>query len=130
MRPTGLRATTTGTVDWTGPSSLTRSTPGLSPVGVERYHSRATTTGHSRTWIGLIELDPEYAWAIAHRGGIYQLKGDYDRALMDLDRAVALAVDDPFIIAARGWIYPDSGVRFTRQGPMLRWRTPGRQMMF
>ena len=42
------------------------------------------------TSTGAIELDAEDAWAIASRAWTYRLKGDYDRALVDLDRAIEL----------------------------------------
>jgi len=48
-----------------------------------------------------IELNPEYAWAIAHRGRTYQAMKRYDDALADLNRAIELDPSDDDYAATR-----------------------------
>ncbi|NJN86577.1 MAG: tetratricopeptide repeat protein [Leptolyngbyaceae cyanobacterium SL_7_1] len=52
-----------------------------------------------------IELDPEYAWAIAHRGVTYRVIKRYDEALRDLNCAIELDPKYDWAIANRGETY-------------------------
>jgi tetratricopeptide (TPR) repeat protein len=54
-----------------------------------------------------IELNPDYNWAIAHRGVTYRFLGEtyYTKALADLDRAIEHQPDYVWAIAYRSRIY-------------------------
>ncbi|WP_223280102.1 tetratricopeptide repeat protein [Nostoc sp. PA-18-2419] len=52
-----------------------------------------------------IELDPEYAWAIACRGKTYRLMERYPEALEDFDRAIELDPKYAWAIKSRGETY-------------------------
>jgi tetratricopeptide (TPR) repeat protein len=52
-----------------------------------------------------IELNPDYAGAIAQRGLSYRDMGRYEEALADLDRAIELNPDYAWAIAQRGQTY-------------------------
>jgi tetratricopeptide (TPR) repeat protein len=47
----------------------------------------------------------QYAWAIAHRGETYRQMGNYEAALADFDRAIALDENYAWAIASRGVAY-------------------------
>jgi len=52
-----------------------------------------------------IELDDQYAWAIASRGETYRLLGKYEAALVDFTRAIELNDKYAWAIARRGETY-------------------------
>jgi len=52
-----------------------------------------------------IELQPNYAWAIASRGETYRLMEHYDEALADFNRAVELEPDEDWPLYDRALIY-------------------------
>ena len=54
-----------------------------------------------------IEIKPDYAWAIAHRGEVYRQMKCYEKALVDFDRAISLKPDGVWTIAHRGATYFD-----------------------
>ena len=56
-----------------------------------------------------IDLDPQYAGAIALRGETYRLMGEYDKALADFDRAIELEPSLNWAIALRGETYRQMG---------------------
>ena len=56
-----------------------------------------------------IELDPDYAWAIANRGEAYEALGRYEEALADFDRAMEFDPDLDWAIASRGQVYEALG---------------------
>jgi len=57
-----------------------------------------------------IELDPKLsAVAFAARAGFYQRSGDFDSALSDIDRALALRPDEPTALFTRAKIYRAQG---------------------
>jgi lipoprotein NlpI len=56
-----------------------------------------------------VRLDPEYAEGFSYRGSEYAQKGDYDRAIVDFDKAISL---DPKLFSAlngRGKVYQSKG---------------------
>jgi tetratricopeptide (TPR) repeat protein len=61
------------------------------------YHQQALAELDSA-----IELDPESAWAIAHRGITYGQMKLYEEALADLDHAIELDPESAWAIARRG----------------------------
>ena len=66
-------------------------------------HFEAALDDFNRT----IELEPNYAWAIAHRGVTYRFLGEsyYTKALADLDRAIEHQSDYVWAIAYRCRVY-------------------------
>jgi tetratricopeptide (TPR) repeat protein len=47
-------------------------------------------TAPSATWDEAIRLNPKYPNAYSHRSFAYGKKGDYDRAMADLNKAIEL----------------------------------------
>jgi tetratricopeptide (TPR) repeat protein len=56
-----------------------------------------------------IELDPNYAWVIARRGGTYKQLAQFEDALKALNRAIELDPNQAWIITRRGVIYRSMG---------------------
>ena len=56
-----------------------------------------------------VELDPNYRWAIAHRGETYRLMGQYDEALADLNQAIELDPDSDWSLYQRALTYQALG---------------------
>jgi tetratricopeptide (TPR) repeat protein len=52
-----------------------------------------------------IDLDPEYAWALASRGETYQAMGRQDEAAADLTRAIDLDPEYAWALTSRGETY-------------------------
>ena len=50
-------------------------------------------------------LDSDYVWAIAQRGQVYRLMGNYQKALADFNQAVALDSNYRWAIRRRGEVY-------------------------
>ena len=63
---------------------------------MERYEEALADFGRA------IDLDPEYAWAIASRGQTYRALGRYDKALADFDCAIEFEPEVAWVIAERG----------------------------
>lgn len=73
-----------------------------------RRHERHDIEGALADYREAIRLDPANAGPLNARGTIYRDAGNYDRALADFDKAVALKEwADPY--ASRGWIYSQKG---------------------
>jgi tetratricopeptide (TPR) repeat protein len=56
-----------------------------------------------------LELEPNDGFFIDSLGWVYYQKGDYKRAVSELERAVSLVVDDPTIIEHLGDAYEKLG---------------------
>jgi tetratricopeptide (TPR) repeat protein len=56
-----------------------------------------------------ILVNPLYALAYGNRGEIWRLTGDFDRSLIDLNKAAELAPKDPMILTMRGETLRDRG---------------------
>ncbi|MFJ2171263.1 tetratricopeptide repeat protein, partial [Streptomyces griseofuscus] len=64
-----------------------------------RFEEALTDLNHA------IQLEPDYAWAIASRGETYRLMGRFEEALTDLNHAIQLEPDYAWAIANRGETY-------------------------
>ncbi len=49
-----------------------------------------------------IDLNPNYAWAIAHRGETYRQMKRYEKALVDFSRSLTLKPGHAWTLAHRG----------------------------
>jgi tetratricopeptide (TPR) repeat protein len=54
-----------------------------------------------------VELDTDYAWAVANRGHTYRLLERYEEALADFDRAIELNPEYNWAIIGRGFTHQD-----------------------
>ena len=83
--------------------------PWPSTTGAPPTDARATTTTPYRTTTQAIRLRPDYALTFYYRGAAYGRKGDYDRAIQDLDQAIRLKPDDALAFNDRGATYVNKG---------------------
>jgi len=77
----------------------------------------ADSEGMIVSWSNVIQDEPENAEAYSNRGEAFWLQGDYEKAIADYDRAIALDPNKVDYFQTRGGAYLDQAVRLVPEYP-------------